>query len=93
MLVTIEKERIVKVEADVEHPEGRVCPRGAMASDIIYSETRITKPLIRVGKKGEGLFRESSWEEALQLAGKSFLKIRDKYGANSLVSYVGSKRK
>lgn len=90
VLVTIEKERIVKVEADVEHPEGRVCPRGAMASDIIYSETRITKPLIRVGKKGEGLFRESSWEEALQLAGKSFLKIRDKYGANSLVSYVGS---
>ena len=86
VLVTIEKERIVKVEADVEHPEGRVCPRGAMASDIIYSETRITKPLIRVGKKGEGLFRESSWEEALQLAGKSFLKIRDKYGANSYVS-------
>ena len=37
VLVTIEKERIVKVEADVEHPEGRVCPRGAMASDIIYS--------------------------------------------------------
>lgn len=51
VLVTIEKERIVKVEADVEHPEGRVCPRGAMASDIIYSETRITKPLIRVGKR------------------------------------------
>ena len=51
VLVTIEKERIVKVEADVEHPEGRVCPRGAMASDIIYSETRTTNKSWKKGRR------------------------------------------
>jgi anaerobic selenocysteine-containing dehydrogenase len=31
----------------------------------LYSEDRIKTPLIRIGKRGHGEFREASWEEAL----------------------------
>ena len=88
--VTIEEGKIIKVEGDKDHPNGRVCPRGALAPQIIYSEKRITKPLIRDGEKGSGKFREATWEEALDVAAKGFLKVKEEYGPNTLVSYVGS---
>ena len=37
--------RIVKVEPDRESNRGRVCPRGALAPEIIYNKKRILKPM------------------------------------------------
>lgn len=90
VIATIEDGKIVKVEPDKDSPAGRVCPRGALAPQIIYSEKRVTKPLIRDGEKGSGKFREATWEEALQKAAEGFNKIRDTYGPDALVSYVGT---
>ncbi|NTV37707.1 MAG: molybdopterin-dependent oxidoreductase [Anaerolineales bacterium] len=42
-------------------------------------------PLIRVGKRGEGLFRKASWEEALDLVAGQMQAIKDKYGAEAMV--------
>lgn len=89
VIVTIEDEKIVKVEPDKNSARGRVCPRGALAPQIIYSEKRIRKPMIRDGEKGSGKFREATWEEALDAAAKGFLSVKEKYGADALVSYVG----
>ena len=85
---TIENGKLVKVEPDRDSQFGRLCPRGALSDKIIYSDKRILHPLIRVGDKGEGKFRKATWEEALEVAAKGFLNIRDKYGAKALVSYV-----
>ena len=87
---TIENGKLVKVEPDRDSQFGRLCPRGALSDKIIYSDKRLLHPLIRVGEKGEGKFREATWEEALEVAAKGFLNIRDKYGAKALVSYVGT---
>ena len=88
--VTIEDGKIVKVAPDKENPLGRLCPRGALASEIIYSNKRILTPSIRTGERGEGKFREASWDEALDLAASNFLEIKEKYGAQALVSYYGT---
>lgn len=90
IVATIEEGKIVKVEGDKDHPGGRVCPRGALTPQIVYSERRIKKPLIRDGEKGSGKFREASWEEALNVAAEGFLKIKEQYGPDALVSYLGS---
>ena len=66
VVYTIEDGKIVKAEPDKESPKGRLCPRGALVPDILYGEERIKRPLIRVGERGEGKFRECSWEEAVE---------------------------
>lgn len=87
---TIEDGKIVKVEPDKESPLGRICPRGALSPKIIYSDKRILRPLIRSGERGSGKFREAAWEEAVDYAAENFLKIKEKHGAQALVSYVGT---
>ena len=66
--MTIEDGRIVKMEPDRESPRGRLCARGALAPQMLYGKERIAKPLIRTGERGEGKFREASWEEAFEHA-------------------------
>jgi thiosulfate reductase/polysulfide reductase chain A len=45
----------------------------------------VLTPLIRVGKRGEGKFREASWDEALDLVADNMLKIKDRYGPEAMV--------
>lgn len=71
VVLTLEDGKIIKVEPDRESPRGRSCFRGVHAPDILYGEQRLKKPLIRVGEKGEGKFREASWEEALDFAAQN----------------------
>ncbi len=38
-----------------------------------------------MGKRGEGLFRKASWEEALDLVATNMLKIKEQYGPEAMV--------
>ena len=76
VVLTVEDGKIIKVEPDRESPRGRACFRGVHAPDILYGEQRLKKPLIRVGEKGEGKFREASWEEALDFAAQKLKAVQ-----------------
>src|SRR3546814_14934947 len=43
-----------------------------------YSPARLSKPLLRVGERGKGEFREIEWEEALQIATDWLAPIRER---------------
>ncbi|MDL0089670.1 thiosulfate reductase PhsA [Campylobacter gastrosuis] len=62
-----------------------VCARGGSGHNQLYDPKRIVKPLIRVGERGEGKFREASWDEALDLVATKMQEIKDKYGAKSFI--------
>lgn len=81
--------KIDKVLKSEKNKYGLICLRASKAKEIVYSEDRITTPLIRTGKKGTKDFREATWEEALSYASEGFLKIKEKYGAQSLASHYG----
>ena len=87
--VTVEDGKIVKVEPDKDSPKGRLCIRGALTPELLYSDERLTYPLIRDGKRGEGKFRRASWEEAFEHAAELIRKTIEKYGARSMASYQG----
>lgn len=89
VLVTIEDDRIVKVQPNLESAHARLCARGALAPQILYGEGRLRRPLIRIGKRGEGRFREASWEEAFEVAARLLKETIQKYGGKSLASYYG----
>ena len=87
--VTVEDGKIRRVEADQDSPQGRVCARGALTPELLYSADRISHPLIRIGEKGEGKFRKATWDEALDYAAELLDKTRKTYGARALASYQG----
>lgn len=59
---------------------GRLCVKGRFGFDFIYSEERLTTPLI----KENGEFREASWDEALDLVANKFKTIIKESGPDAL---------
>ncbi len=67
--------------------KGTLCVRGSYGCDFVHSPDRLLKPLV----KGNGNFEELSWEEALELVGTQFQRIKDEYGGDSLALLGSSK--
>jgi thiosulfate reductase/polysulfide reductase chain A len=87
LIAKIKEGRVVKLEGNPEHPHsrGNLCPRGQSGLMNTYDPDRVLTPLIRVGQRGEGLFRKASWEEALDLVASKMLEIKQKYGPEAMV--------
>jgi thiosulfate reductase/polysulfide reductase chain A len=79
--------RVVKLDGNPEHPHsrGKLCPRGQSGLMNTYDPDRVLTPLIRVGQRGEGIFRQASWDEALDLTASQMLAIKNKYGPEAMV--------
>jgi thiosulfate reductase/polysulfide reductase chain A len=87
VLAKVKDGRVVKLEGNPEHPHsrGNLCPRGQSGLMNTYDPDRVLTPLIRVGKRGQGLFRKASWDEALDVVAKNMLKIKETYGPEAMV--------
>ena len=87
LIAKIKDGRVVKLDGNPEHPHsrGNLCPRGQSGLMNTYDPDRVLTPLIRVGKRGEGKFRQASWEEALDLVASNMLAIKEKYGPEAMV--------
>lgn len=96
--------RILEVEGrDGPANHGRLCVKGRYGFDYAHHPHRLTKPLIRragVPKTGDfamdpsrvlEVFREASWEEALDLAGGALARIRDQHGGAALAGFGSAK--
>ncbi|MFW9783299.1 MAG: molybdopterin-dependent oxidoreductase, partial [Candidatus Heimdallarchaeota archaeon] len=94
VLLEVENGKLVGVKGDKDHPisHGYICPKGMACMEIIYHPERLTKPLLRVGERGEGKFEEISWDKALDVISKRLLDIREKFGAESFVIAQGTTR-
>jgi len=86
--------RVVRVEGDEKHPwnQGRSCPRVLALTQYMYHPDRITRPLRRVGARGEGKFEPISWDEAYDICEQRLKEIRDKHGAESVIFAQGTGR-
>lgn len=83
----VENGRVTKLEGNPEHAHslGNLCARGQSGLMNTYDPDRVLTPLIRVGQRGEGKFRQASWEEALDLVAASLQQIKDTYGPEAVV--------
>ncbi len=87
--VTLEDGRLTGVAPLKDAPYSHLCVRGKHAPEIVYSPHRLKTPLIRTGARGEGKFREASWDEALDFTVQKMGEIKEKYGPQALVSHSG----
>jgi anaerobic selenocysteine-containing dehydrogenase len=94
VLAHIEDGKLVKIEGDPDHPwsQGRLCARCLAMTQYTYHPNRLTKPLKRVGERGEGKWEEISWDEAFDLIEEKMGRIRDQYGPESVIFAMGTGR-
>jgi formate dehydrogenase alpha subunit len=85
--------QITHTTSPEDHPVngGWLCVKGRYGWDYTQSEDRLTEPLIRVGDRNSGKWRQASWDEALDLVASKLSNIRDTHGPDSLAVYGSSK--
>ncbi len=68
------------IEGNPDHPvnKGVLCGKGSAGIMNHYSPARLKKPLLRVGERGKGEFKEIEWDEALDIASKWLGDVREK---------------
>src|SRR6476469_7970437 len=90
MLVTIRDGRAIRVAGDPNHPftRGFLCTKVNRYVERTYHRDRLTHPLRRIGKKGEGRFERVTWDEARDEVAKRLGEIaRSADGPQSILPY------
>jgi anaerobic selenocysteine-containing dehydrogenase len=90
----VKEGRFTKVAGMDESPvnKGSLCAKGHAAPQWVYSADRLTHPLRRIGKKGEGRFEKISWEKAIAHIAEVLTQQKKRYGAESLAILSPAKR-
>ena len=94
MLVTVERNgtgtwKAVDVRGDPDHPvtRGFLCTKVDRYLERTYHADRLTRPLKRVGPKGQGRFEPVSWDEALGIVAERLTSIAKAHGPQSILPY------
>ncbi|MFC6489075.1 molybdopterin-containing oxidoreductase family protein [Nitratireductor sp. GCM10026969] len=73
---------------DNSYTAGVICAKVARYAERIHHPDRLLKPLVRAGAKGEGVWREASWEAALDRVAEAFVKAEEKHGSETVWPYL-----
>ncbi|MDH0367009.1 molybdopterin oxidoreductase family protein [Brucella anthropi] len=77
----------VRGAKDNSYTAGVICAKVARYAERVHHPDRLKHPLVRAGAKGEGQWKEASWEAALDLIAERFLKAERDYGSESVWPY------
>ena len=93
LLAYIEKEtgEIRKLEGNPLHPgsRGRNCAKGPATLNQIYDPERILYPMKRVGKRGEGRWERTTWDEVLDTFAAQIRKAIIENRRDEVIYHVG----
>ncbi|HRR92818.1 MAG TPA: molybdopterin-dependent oxidoreductase [Bacteroidales bacterium] len=70
-----------------QHCNGRLCPRGTGGIGAYYDSDRLRTPLIRTEERGRQVFREATWDEALDYTASKMKEIASRYGPHTLALF------
>ncbi|MFA6165460.1 MAG: DMSO/selenate family reductase complex A subunit [Gemmatimonadaceae bacterium] len=87
--------RITRLDTDdrpdtIAAPQLRACVRGRAYLRRQYHPDRLTHPLKRIGKRGEGKFAPITWDEALDLVAREMQRVTATYGNSALFVPYGT---
>jgi len=100
----VKDNRILYVQGkDGPSNSSRLCVKGRYGFDYVQHRHRLTRPLIRKPgvpkhkdfvvdpEKWHDVFREATWEEALELSARGLRDTRDRYGTRALAGFGSAK--
>jgi formate dehydrogenase alpha subunit len=88
---------IYRVDApfDAAPNYGMLCVKGRFGTDYVKHPRRVKTPLIRMnreeGRSAEPVWREATWDEALDLVADQLTGIVKENGSNAIASYASAK--
>lgn len=83
--VESENNKVTWIEGNQHLLGGALCAKGSAGVALVEDTERPTKPLIRVGDRGAGRWREAEWDEALDYIADKMAGIKQKFGPESVV--------
>lgn len=90
-LATVVDDVIVDLKPAADYPcqeyNPRGCLRGMSMTHLIYGPDRIKTPLIRQGARGEGKWKEATWDEALDHIAEHMKRIVRDHGADHMLLF------
>ena len=86
ILVRVRDGKVIRIEGNPKEKstQGAICARGNAGISLLEDPDRVRTPLIRVGERGEGKFREASWEEAYRHVADKLNAIKEQHGPQAL---------
>jgi anaerobic selenocysteine-containing dehydrogenase len=89
LVLHVAGDRLVRVEGALDPPvtRGFVCRKVSHYPERRHHPDRILYPLQRVGPKGSGRFRRTSWAEALAAIAAALNDIRTRFGGEAILPY------
>jgi anaerobic selenocysteine-containing dehydrogenase len=85
----LDGDRIGRVHGarDNSYTAGVICAKVARYAERIHHPERLLKPLVRAGGKGDGTWKEASWEAALDLVAERFIEAEERHGSEAVWPY------
>jgi anaerobic selenocysteine-containing dehydrogenase len=86
--VEVSGEQLVSIRGRRDHPftQGIICGKVASYNEI-QDGPRVLVPMLRDGAKGDGRFRESTWEEALDQVATRLTAICEEHGPEAVLPF------
>ncbi|GAB2508514.1 molybdopterin oxidoreductase family protein [Nocardia heshunensis] len=91
-MVDVQDGKAVGLRGNKDHPvtRGALCVKVNRYLEQVHSPERITHPLRRVGRKGEGRFERISWDEALDEIASRLTGIVDEFDGEAIWPFHGT---
>ncbi len=85
-------QRAVKIEGLAGHPvnDGGICPLGLSGLQMLYGPTRVSGPMKRTGKRGEGKWAKISWDQAIAEVSDKLTQMRAEGKPEDLAIFNGA---
>ncbi len=97
MTLNVKDEFIYSVEApfDAAPNYGMLCVKGRFGTDYVKHPGRVKTPLIRAnreeGRSAPPIWREATWDEALDLVADELSRIVTDHGGDAIATYASAK--
>src|SRR5690554_2569478 len=72
---------------DNAYTSGVICAKVARYSERIHHPDRLLRPMVRGGAKGDGNWKEASWDAALDLVAERLITAEEKDGSEAVWPY------
>jgi anaerobic selenocysteine-containing dehydrogenase len=89
MAVTVQHGKIISLDGSTRNPVtgGFICAKVRKFGERVYGPDRLLHPAVRKGRKGEGRFKRTTWDEALEMIVERMQAAKARHGGASILPY------
>ena len=89
LAVTVQHGKVITIDGSQKNPvtKGYICAKVRKFDQRVYGPDRLLYPAVRVGRKGDGRFKRTTWDEALHLIVERMQRAKTEAGGESILPY------